>query len=209
MANRLLLVRHARIAADHAGRFIGATDLPLDDFGRSQCRGLATRVGGLSPRRCYSSPKQRCTQTAEVLARNLPINVDDDLREIDFGRWEDCSFEQVRHTDPDLVDRWATFAPDFTFPGGEGLTEFLCRVRATTDRLVEESAETVLVVTHGGVIRAMICYLLGLAPRQYVLFHVGYAALAVIDLYDGQGVLSALESATAPQIDVAQEIGHG
>jgi alpha-ribazole phosphatase len=209
MAKRLLLVRHARVAADHAGRFIGSTDLPLDDFGQSQCRGLAARVADLAPRRCYSSPRQRCTQTAEALAGGLAIALDDGLREIDFGRWEDCSFEQVRSSDPDLVERWATFAPDFVFPGGEGLAEFLSRVRAAADRLIDDPAETVLAVTHGGVIRAMICYLLGLDPRQYVLFQVGYAALAVIDLFDGQGVLAALEPAMVPPVAVPTEVLHG
>jgi broad specificity phosphatase PhoE len=108
-----------------------------------------------------------------------------------------------------LVDRWATLAPDFAFPGGERLAGFLQRVRATADRLVAEPCETVLAVTHGGVIRAMLCYLLGLDPRQYVVFHVGYAALAVIELFDGQGVLSALESAAAPLATVRQEVCHG
>ena len=55
----------------------------------------------------------------------------------------------------------------------------------------------------------MICYLLGLDPRQYVLFHIGYAAMAVIDLYDGQGVLTALESAMLPQIAARAGGPHG
>jgi alpha-ribazole phosphatase len=209
MAKRLLLVRHARVAANPAGRFIGSTDLPLDAQGQSQCRTLAARVASLAPRRCYSSPMQRCTQTARVLAGDLTVDLDHDLREIDFGRWENCSFAEVRAADPELVERWATFAPDFAFPGGEGLADFLCRIRATADRLVEEPAETVLAVTHGGVIRAMICYLLGLDPRQYVLFHVGYAAMAVIDLFDGQGVLAGLEPIAVPQTVVPQEVFHG
>lgn len=52
-----------------------------------------------------------------------------------------------------------------------------------------------LAVTHGGVIRAMLCRLLGLSPRQYVLFEVGYAGMAVVHLYDGKGVLAGLENA--------------
>jgi alpha-ribazole phosphatase len=214
MAKRLLLVRHARVAANDAGRFIGSTDLALDDLGHWQARALAGRVAQLAPERCYCSPMQRCTQTAQVLVGHLAITLDNDLREIDFGRWENCNFAQVRASDPALVDRWATLAPDFAFPGGECLAGFFERVRSTADRLVEEPVETVLVVTHGGVIRAMLCYLLGLDPRHYVVFHVGCASLAVIDLFDGQGVLSALESAAAPLVAVPpaaarQEICHG
>ena len=59
MAKRLLLVRHGRVAANQAGRFIGATDLPLDDLGRSQCRGLGGPCGKPRAQRCYSSPMRR------------------------------------------------------------------------------------------------------------------------------------------------------
>jgi broad specificity phosphatase PhoE len=59
--------------------------------------------------------------------------------------------------------------------------------------LIHAEAQTVLAVTHGGVIRAMICHLLALEPRQYVAFDVPYAAMVVIDLFDGKGVLAALE----------------
>jgi len=68
----------------------------------------------------------------------------------------------------------------------------LARVRRSARRLSEDPAEAVLVVTHGGIIRAMICHFLGLRPRQYVLFHIAHAACTVIDLYDGHGVLGGL-----------------
>jgi len=61
----------------------------------------------------------------------------------------------------------------------------------------------VLAVAHGGVIRTMICHLLGLEPHRYVAFDVPYAALAVIDVFDGRGVLAALE-----RLEVAED-AHG
>jgi alpha-ribazole phosphatase len=204
MARRLLLVRHARIECGRAGRLVGATDVPLDDFGQSQARALACRVARLAPSRCYCSPMKRCRQTALAIVPGMTINFLDELREIDFGRWENRSFQEVAAEAPALVDRWAAFETDFAFPGGEGLGSFLRRVHAAAERMTHDDSETVLAVTHGGVIRAMICHLLGLEPRQYVLFDVGYAATAVIDLHDGKGVLSALESP-----DVREDSGNG
>jgi broad specificity phosphatase PhoE len=134
-----------------------------------------------------------------AMVPGMPIHFDEDLREIDFGRCEERSFEEVAAENPGLVSRWTAFEPDFAFPGGERLGDFLHRVRATADRMARQDADTILSVTHGGVIRAMICYLLGLEPRQYVLFDVGYAAMAVIELHDGKGVLTALESAEVPE----------
>lgn len=193
MAKRLLLVRHARIGSNRGGRLVGATDMPLDSFGELQARALAGRVARMTPRRCYCSPMKRCRQTALAIVPEMPIHFDDDLREIDFGRWENRSFEEVAAENPELVNRWEAFEPGFTFPGGEKLEVFLHRVRESADRMAHEEVDTILAVTHGGVIRAMICYLLGLEPRHYVKFDINYAAIVVIELHDGKGVLAALE----------------
>ena len=193
MATRLLLLRHARIEARYVGRMVGATDLPLDPAGEAQARGLAARVRGWGPQACYCSPLQRCRQTAAAIVPDLPPQMDADLREIDFGAWETRTFAEAAGNNPSLVDRWAALSPDFAFPGGEGVAGFLRRVQDAAQRLVDAEAQTVLAVTHGGVVRTMICHLLGLEPRHYVAFDVPYCGLAVIDLLDGKGVLAALE----------------
>ena len=193
MAERLLLVRHARIGPAFSGRLIGATDVPLDPAGQAEVRAVASRVMRRSPQVAYCSPMQRCLQTALAVAPQLQFHIDPDLREIDFGQWENHSFDEATAADPSLVDRWAAFDLDFAFPGGDSVGSFLRRVHAAADRLVKVEFPTVLVVTHGGVIRTMICHLLGLEPRKYVAFDVPYAAVAAIDLFDGRGVLAALE----------------
>ncbi len=193
MAEYLLLLRHGRVAPEHIGRMIGASDVPLDPFGREQARAMVGRVKRWMPLRCYSSPKLRCRETARALLPEHAIQWDDDLREIDFGQWEKRTFEEAAAERPDLVERWKAFAADFAFPGGERLEAFLARVRRTADRLAGDDAPTVLAVTHAGVIRAVLCYLLGLEPRRYVAFDVGYAGLVVVRLFGGRGVLTALE----------------
>jgi alpha-ribazole phosphatase len=199
MAERLLLMRHARIPADSQGKLIGSTDVPLERSGQLQARGQADRMTRWKPQVCFSSPLRRCRQTAAAVVPDLPLQLDADLREIHFGRWEGRTFAEAAADDPRLTDRWAAFAPDFAFPDGEDLAGFLCRVRAVAERLIGDPAPTVLAVTHGGVIRAMICHLLGLAPRHYVAFDVPYAATAVIDVCDGKGVLAALEQPDAAE----------
>lgn len=202
MADRLILMRHARVEAAYAGRLIGATDAPLDPAGQAQAGALAGHVMRLAPEVCYCSPMLRCRQTAALLAPDLPLHVASDLREIDFGQWENHCFAEAAAADPSLVDRWAAFDPEFAFPGGESVGNFLGRVYAMADCLIQAEARTVLVITHGGVVRTMICRLLGLEPRKYVAFDVPYAAMAVIDLFDGKGVLAALQRPEA-------EGGHG
>lgn len=193
MVQRLLLLRHARIAADFVGKLVGSTDLALDRLGMLQARSLAARLARWKPEAGVCSPMLRCRQTAEAALPGFRVEVEDDLREIDFGQWECRTFAEAAAENPTLADRWAAFAPDLAFPGGEDLRSFLRRVRGVADRLVRARASTVLAVTHGGVIRAMLCHLLGLEPRHFMAFGVPYAALAVIDVFDGKGVLTALE----------------
>jgi alpha-ribazole phosphatase len=195
MTRQLLLVRHGRIESGHQGQFIGSTDPVLDAHGESQVQSLAARVQEFHPDICYCSPLQRCRQTASALAADVAIRCEQRLREIDFGQWERRTFEDVAQHHPEQVAQWAEFAPSFTFPGGDNLAEFVQRVRAAAELLCHTDARTVLAVTHGGVIRLMLCHLLGLDLRKYVVFDVGYASLAVIDLFEDGGVLTALERA--------------
>jgi len=192
MAERLVLLRHARIVADHVGQLIGATDVALDPAGLRQAAEAADRVRRWSPEACYCSPMQRCRQTAAAVTPDLAPSIDRDLREIDFGRWEKRTFSEAAAMEPALVQRWADFDMGFTFPGGENVGEFMGRVRAAAERLVRAQQQTVLVVAHGGVIRTMICHLLGIELRKYLAFDVPYLTMVVIDLFDGRGVLSAL-----------------
>ncbi len=135
MAKRLLLVRHGRLGASYLGRLIGATDPPLDPEGERQGKLLAERVTRWAPQTCFCSPMQRCRQMAALVAPNLPPHVDLDLREIDFGRWENRTFAEAAAEDPSLADRWAEMSPQFGFSGGETVGDFLRRVRAAADRL--------------------------------------------------------------------------
>ena len=130
---------------------------------------------------------------AAAVAPDLPPQLDVDLREISFGRWENRTFAEAAAEDPSLIGSLGRVEPDFAFPGGETVGDFLRRVRAAADRLIHAEARTVLAVTHGGV-----------DPRDDLpLARPGAAAvrglrravcgLAVIDLFDGKGVLAALE----------------
>jgi len=132
----------------------------------------------------------RCTQSADLLGLGLPVQLDRDLREIDFGRWEGKTFAEIEAQDPELVRVWARGADDFCFPGGEATAEFVRRVDAVKNRLLALEAETVLLVTHGGVIRSLICSLLGLSPDKYLLFQVAKGHYTTMELYDGGGVLT-------------------
>ncbi|MGB5684282.1 MAG: histidine phosphatase family protein, partial [Candidatus Electrothrix sp.] len=149
----------------------------------------------------YCSPMLRTRQTLEYLQQKgcsaaKPL-YDQRLREIDFGCWELQTFANIAAQDEELLPAWNQYL-DFTFPEGEAVAAFIERVKAmlTVFSGMESSTSTgtntVAVVTHGGVIRTMICLALGISPRNYLLFDVQPASLTVLDLFSEGGVLRGL-----------------
>lgn len=194
MASRLLMVRHACVASAYDGRFVGRTNVPLCDRGQKQAQAIAAAAASWKVSRCFVSPMLRATQTAKPLIDMLNISAqfDEDLREIDFGQWEGMTFCQVQRENSQLVEKWCGNDNSFTFPGGENTASFLERAKRCAKKLASDNAQTVLAVTHGGIIRAVICCLLGLDHSNHVLFDIRPGSLTTIDLFDGKGVLSGL-----------------
>ncbi len=198
MAKRLLLVRHCSTGLVNKGRFIGSSDVKVDTDALHATAPLAQLVASYSPDHFYCSPLNRTRQTAEKLNEHLglDIEIEEKLQEIDFGRWEKLSFEEIAAQDPVRVHQWSKGQSDFTFPGGDQIGDFHKRVHYITQNLIRLPGDTVLVVTHGGVIRTIICQLLGLEPNNYLLlFDIKPSTLAMLDIFENRGVLTGLNLA--------------
>lgn len=190
MPKRLCLLRHGRV--DTGGRYFGATDLPLLPEGRADLAALAPFLHRQQFDAILCSPMLRCRQTLEAIGPDLPAAICDELREIDFGAWEGLTFGEIQQRDAVLVRQWAAWSGDFTFPSGENIADFLGRIDLVRQRIVEETGERLLIVSHGGVIRQLICSFLGLGPDKHLLFDVRPGLCSVIDLYSEGGVLVGL-----------------
>lgn len=193
MAKKVVLIRHGVLDIEYHGRFMGKTDVGLSAIGRKQAAALAGPFGKLKDAHFIVSPLQRTRETARLAlaASGQTFNIDFDLREIDFGLWEQKTFEQISAMDAAGVERWSNFDNDFTFPGGEAIQSFITRIRTVAERIAQDPAETVVTITHGGIIRFLICHYLGLSMRNYLLFDVQPASVSVLTLYDGQGILNS------------------
>jgi len=190
---QLLLARHGETGDHYTGRYIGARDLPLSTTGREQARRL-TDVLPAGITRCLSSPMIRARETAELAltGRDCRLEILDSLREINFGRWEGLSFAEIASQDQGLVAEWQRDALAFQFPEGEHTLSFWQRVQEALGVIVALPEDTVLVICHGGVIRAMLCSLLGLPFEKYLLFAIKPAALTLLDVDGHRGVLQYL-----------------
>lgn len=190
MAKTLYLLRHGETAAN--GRFIGSTDLPVAPHGFLQLdttRDLLLKEGIT---RIFCSPMLRCRQTAEHLGLWQRAEECAELREIDFGDWEGKTFTEISSTWPEKVQEWGTWSESFTFPAGENIGGFLDRIREVKSCIDSCDDEKILVISHGGVIRTLICLYLGLSAGNYLLFEIKAGCYATLSLYSDGGVLTSL-----------------
>ena len=194
MARKLLFLRHGDIGEQYQDRYIGSTDVSMSPLGHQQVRAVRSLLGKGKPCNCISSPMIRCRETAAVVMEtaDMDFTVDPDLREIDFGLWEGMTVNEIQEAFPGEMDRWAEFKADFTFPGGEKIADFRSRIIGAARRLETHPADTIVVCTHGGVIRFLICHFLGLRARQYILFKVKHGSVTTIELFGGSGILAGL-----------------
>lgn len=163
----LLLARHGETDWNREGRWQGATDIPLNDMGRSQAEDLAERLRPLAPFRAWSSDLARARETAAIAAARLGLDepeVHAGLRERAYGDFEGLSREECASRYPAAWEAWLSGGlPDP--PGSEPRSSAAARVAQALDAIAVASADggrPVLVVSHGGVIRSFLRFVLSL-----------------------------------------------
>ncbi|MDQ1397237.1 MAG: glucosyl-3-phosphoglycerate phosphatase [Acidimicrobiaceae bacterium] len=158
---RLLLLRHGESEWNAAGRWQGWADIALTPLGEAQASHAATRLAGLPGARftaVVASDLRRAQRTAEILAYGLGIDIDSvetepELREFDVGDWSGLTKAEIEQRWPGQLTAWWNNELDRT-PGGEPREQFVQRVVAATERLVDRPGQ-VLGVSHGGVVGAL------------------------------------------------------
>ncbi len=181
MAKSLLLIRHGQISANRDGRWHGSTDSQLTWRGKRQARRTSAHLGTHGPpiHAIYSSPLQRCLQTASAVsaALDVEVQIEQGLREYAIGEWEDMPFKELIATH-DFIAR-ATENPNFEPPGGESLNTVATRIVEGLRRINEAHApdQTVLVVSHGAAMAVALGVLLDGDPGKWVEYQFGNCAL--------------------------------
>lgn len=182
----LLLLRHGRIRANRLGRWHGSTDSVPDWRGRREIRRTARHIATAHPdlAAIYSSPLKRCRETAGSVARrlNLPLEVQEDLREYDLGEWEDMRFTDLAETH-DFFARIVS-DPDFAPPGGESLRAVAARTVGALEQIhaAHGNDARVLVVGHGAALGAALGQLLGGDPARWSDYQVANCSLTELVL---------------------------
>lgn len=189
---RLLIARHGQTKHNLDHRYQGITDAPLNQAGILQSDKLADRLSSEKIDVIYSSNLLRCVQTAELIAKehSLKVNQEERLREISFGEWEGMSYNEIQAQSPDLLEKWMGDPAHVSPPNGETLIQLAVRVKSVVDEMKGQHAEqTVLVVTHGGVIRALLCLSLGIDLNRHSQFESATGSVSELSFYEESVIL--------------------
>ena len=182
MRRRLYLMRHGAVAYfDEAGRPLAPDDVPLTEEGRAQALAARALLDGTGLDRVIASGLPRSRETAELVAPGRPVEAWPDLREITGDRLSSIPPAQL---EDEFVRAFHGVVPnDRRFLGGETIGELFDRVLPALDRLVADPTwDTVLVVAHGAVNRAILSWALTGERRFLGRFEQAPGCVNVIDV---------------------------
>jgi broad specificity phosphatase PhoE len=189
--HRLLFIRHGETDWNREGRLQGQRDIPLNPKGREQASAVGRTLRKLVGREIdrleaaggfVSSPLIRTRETMERarVAMGLPqdgYRLDDALKELTFGDWEGLTWPEVQARDPEGAAARAAAKWDFTPPNGESYAALARRIAPWLETIDRD----LLVASHGGVARALMYLLAGVAP----------ALAADVSIHQGRAILFA------------------
>jgi len=182
-ATRLLLVRHGEVEEWARGRIYGRLDPSLSPDGRAQADAAASRVAAHHPLALYVSPSARAVETAALIADACGLRpvVEPRLREIEFGLFEGLTFAEAELRDPETWREWMERPGAVRFPEGECWDDVRDRSVAGAESIASaHPGAGVAVVTHGGVIRALLAEALALPAERTFRMEVAFGSLTVL-----------------------------
>ena len=181
----LVLVRHGETSSNKDARLQGQLDVPLSDIGRAQARALGKALSGIPFDSAYTSDLVRSSETAALClaGRDIAIVTDARLRERHYGIWQGELWQAIRQPSSSGPLPPTPTAAHAAPPGGESWAQLRSRVaRSLSDIVTRHSGRTLLVVAHGGTLRAAFCHLLKLPGRVRLSLRTDNACICRFDV---------------------------
>ena len=164
MTCRIHLIRHGQVHSDWRNRIYGCLDVPLSEHGEDEARRAAKFLTAAEIDQVYSTGLSRSAYGAACIAasRNLPVQAEPELREIERGTWAKLTFDELEQRSPGAFEAWNASPWDLKPEGGESLDELLERVnRSLTAIAKHNSGKTIAIVAHRHVLRCALACALG------------------------------------------------
>ncbi len=192
VTGRLVLVRHGEPEDAAHGRCYGKLDIGLSERGREQITETARWLENTLVAAIYTSPRRRARESAAIIAnqRLTDVHVEDRLCEIDFGKFEGMTYDEVAERYPEKYLAWMNRPTEVIFPGGESFEQMRERVTCAAAQILgSHTGQTIVLVTHGGVNRIILAEALRMESRDIFRLDQAYAAVSMIDYYNEMPVI--------------------
>jgi alpha-ribazole phosphatase len=168
----IYLIRHTKTDT-FKGFCYGQSDVALAKSFLEEAHQLQQKLPGLkSNSLAFSSPLTRCVKLAERLSDK--VTTDARLLELDFGDWENRRFDDI---DVDVLQQWTDNFVHVAPPNGESFNDLYQRAGSFWLDLLSRESEQVLIITHAGVIRALLAHILKLPPANAFQFRVDVGSI--------------------------------
>jgi probable phosphoglycerate mutase len=181
----VLLIRHAVNDYVKTGKLAGWTPgVHLNEDGVGQAENLGARLADVPLRALYTSPLERCVETAEAVHKHHPhltLNMLEEIKEINFGEWQGMSLSDLRKRKLwDVVQHTPSRA---VFPGGESFAEAQFRsVRAVEQIVKRHRAQLVAIFSHSDVIKLVMAHYLGMHLDTFQRIEISPASISTVQL---------------------------
>jgi alpha-ribazole phosphatase/probable phosphoglycerate mutase len=187
----LILIRHGETDYNRENRFLGHTDIGINETGREQAERLKEILSEEDIGEVYCSDLKRCRETAEIIDFGKEIEFSENLREMNFGEWEGKKWKEVLAAGKDEFASWREDWINRPVPGGESFRDMSGNVISEIERIKNGSGK-IAVVTHGGCIRTVIGHYLMNSLEKSWHFQVDNGTICRISFSDNYVILKSL-----------------
>lgn len=187
----LFMIRHGRLINLDKTCFTGQADLPLSDEGWEETTNFLEPLSKKKFSLVLSSDLERTAKPAKFYSEafNCPLNLSKDLREINAGRWQNKSYEDVMRSEPEYLKLRYEDPFKIPFPEGESLNDLKKRVLKFLQGILKSyRGENILLVGHAGVIRVIVMHYLEIPLKQFFCFEVDYGSLTILRFFEDGNV---------------------
>lgn len=192
---KIYLVRHGRTAWNREEIFRGTKDIPLDEQGMEEARLAGDWLKVEKIDAVYSSPLSRSVETARAIAspHGIDVRILDGLYDINYGKWEGVSHDEVIRKWPDLYRKWKTEPHRVVFPDGESLDAVRKRSMDAVMKVVSlHPGNTVVLVAHRVVNKVILAAIIGLDNSHFWRIGQDTGAINSFRYEDGKWIILSL-----------------
>ena len=180
------LLRHGDVEGGR--KYRGQLNDPLSDLGWKQLRSATEKKQNWQY--IITSPLKRCAEYAEELAQSLhlPLHNEPELKEVSFGLWEGKTADELLAAEPENIKRYWNNPIQETPPQGENLLTFEKRILTAWQQMLDDyKGGHILLISHAGVMRIILCHILGMPLTELFKLDIGLAKASRIKVEHADG----------------------